>query len=57
MDIFNKCGTKHLGPGGLKCSCCDSGLSKKRKSKSGKNKFSKLRRAFLKVLTFKEINE
>ena len=57
MDIFNKCGSKHLGIGGIKCQCCDSGLSKKRNSKNRKNKFSKLRRAFLKILTRKEINE
>ena len=53
MDLFNKCGTKYVGIVGIKCRCRDSGLSKKRKCK---NKFSKLRRAYFKILTLKEIN-
>ena len=55
MDLFKQSGQKYLGPGGLKCQCCDSGLSKKRKCKHGKNRFSKLRRAVLKKITQKEI--
>ena len=51
-DLFKRCARKHLGgPGGINCPCCDNGLSKKRKSKHGKNLFSKLRRNSVKQLT------
>lgn len=48
---------KYLGPKGLKCPCCDSKLSHKRKSKQNRNLFSKLRRNGFRILTRKEIDE
>ena len=53
-DLFKKVGLRSIGPGGLNCPCCDSGLSSKRKSKINRNDFSQLKRARLKRLTRKE---
>ena len=51
-DIFKQVGYKYLGPGGIKCSCCDSKLSHKRKSKINKNLFSTMRRSILKRMLY-----
>jgi len=57
MDDYKRCGSKFVGVGGIGCSCCDNGLSKKGKSKITKNLFSKLRRSALKRETRDEIEE
>jgi hypothetical protein len=55
-DLFKNAGSKFIGPGGIKCPCCDKGLSKKRKTKIGRNLFSRMRRSILKRETKNEIN-
>ena len=55
-DIFKQVGYKYLGPGGIKCPCCDSKLSHKRKSKINKNLFSTMRRSILKRMLYRELN-
>ena len=47
-DLFKREGLLMLGPGGIKCHCCDEGMSHKRKSKLNRNMFSKLKRTRLK---------
>lgn len=55
-DIFKQQGLKSIGPGGIKCPCCDAGYSKKRcKNKNYKGLFSRLRRTRVKALTRIEI--
>ena len=56
-DKFKNAGSKLVGWGGIKCQCCDNKLSHKRKSKVGRNLFSRMRRSILKQETQQEINE
>lgn len=59
-DLFKAMGFKHLGPGGIRCSCCSNGYSKaehRKSSKGSKGAFSKLRRTELKRLLYKELME
>ena len=55
-DIFKQVGYKYLGPEGIKCPCCDSKLSHKRKSKINRNLFSTMRRSILKRMLYIELN-
>jgi hypothetical protein len=56
-DLFKASGFKYLGPYGLKCPCCDSKLSHKRKTKINRNAFNQLKRANLKRILLEEIKE
>lgn len=56
-DIFKAAGYKFIGPGGLKCPCCDRKLSHKRKSKINRNLLSTMRRSILKQQLIKELHE
>ena len=56
-DLYKQAGYKYLGTEGLKCPCCDSKLSHKRKSKINRNLFSTMRRSILKRLLLKELEE
>lgn len=56
MDEFKKSTVHRIGPGGLKCNCCDSGFCRKRKSKSFKHTLSQLRRTILKRVFKQELN-
>jgi hypothetical protein len=56
-DIYKQVGYKYLGPGGLNCSCCDSKLSHKRKSKINRNLFSTMRRSILNRMLMKELKD
>ena len=56
-DLFKQAGFKYTGWGGIKCPCCDNGMSKKRKSKIARNLYSKLRRTHLKQQLNKLQNE
>ena len=56
-DLFKTAGYKYIGPGGIRCPCCDNKLSHKRKSKINRNLFSTMRRSILKQSLVKEINK
>lgn len=56
-DLYKQAGYKYLGPGGLKCPCCDGKLSHKRKSKINRNLFSTMRRSILNRMLMKELEE
>lgn len=56
-DLFKYAGYKYIGPGGLKCPCCDKKLSHKRKSKINRNLLSTMKRSILKQMLVKELNK
>jgi hypothetical protein len=53
MDLFNKCSSGVIGPGGKHCSCCF--VYRKERGKRKVKGFSKLRRTRLKNFTRKYI--
>jgi len=57
MDLYNQFGANKVGAGGIKCSCCDNGYSKKGKSKNHKGAFSQMRRTLLNRDTQKEVQQ
>lgn len=54
-DEFKIAGFKYLGPGGIKCPCCDKKLSHKRNSKLNRNLLSRMRRSILKMNLINEL--
>ncbi len=56
-DLFKMVGFKYLGPGGIKCPCCDNKLSHKRKSKINRNLLSSMRRSILRMNLINELKE
>lgn len=56
MDAYKKCIMKNIGPGGLKCPCCNSSRGKLKNSHVGKtNMYNKLARTRLKRSDIKDI--
>ena len=55
-DLFKAIGFKYIGPGGLRCPCCDNKLCNKRKSKVNRNLFNSMKRSILKRMILIELN-
>jgi len=56
-DLFKNAGYSHLGGiGGIHCPCCDNKLSKKRKGRTGRNLFNRMRRSTLTQALKKELS-
>jgi len=56
-DLFEAVGYKYIGPGGLRCICCDQKLCHKRKSKINRNLLNTMKRSILKKMILIEIRE
>lgn len=56
-DLFKSAGYKYIGPGGIKCPCCDKKLSHKRKSKINRNLLNTMKRSILKMNLILEIKD
>lgn len=55
-DLFKAAGYKYIGPGGLRCPCCDQKLCHKRKSKINRNLLNTMKRSILKRMLIIEIH-
>jgi len=56
-DLFKSAGYKYIGPGGLRCPCCDKKLCHKRKSKINRNLLNTMKRSILRRAIYLELKE